>query len=70
MKVFQQRQIEKSLRSLPDAISEVKQRAINEVFSKDLSALDEDSRALIMEMMDYMERKCVGVPMKMAKTSV
>jgi len=70
MKAFQQRQIEKSLSSLPGAISEVKQRAINEVFSKDLSALDADSRALIMEMMDYMERKCVGVPMKMAKTSI
>ncbi|NBB88548.1 MAG: glutamyl-tRNA reductase [Bacteroidetes bacterium] len=70
MKVFQQRQIEKSLRSLPDAISEVKERAINEVFRKDLNELDDESRALILEMMDYMERKCIGVPMKMAKTSV
>lgn len=70
MKVFQQRQIEKSLSSLPNAINEVKERAINEVFKKDINELDDHSRALIMEMMDYMERKCVGVPMKMAKTSV
>ncbi|NBB88696.1 MAG: glutamyl-tRNA reductase [Bacteroidetes bacterium] len=70
MKAFQQRQIEKSLSTLPDAINEVKQRAINEVFSKDISELDDDSRALLLEMMDYMERKCVGVPMKMAKTSI
>jgi len=70
MKAFQQRQIEKSLSFLPGAINEVKERAINEVFSKDISELDDHSRALLLEMMDYMERKCVGVPMKMAKTAV
>ena len=70
MKVFQQRQIEKSLSSLPDAINEVKERAINEVFRKDLNEMDDESRAVILKMMDYMERKCIGVPMKMAKTSV
>lgn len=70
IKVFQQRQIEKALSQLPTAIHQVKERAINEVFQKDISQLDEPSRALVMEMMDYMEKKCVGIPIKVAKTSV
>jgi glutamyl-tRNA reductase len=70
MKAFQQRQIEKALSQLPTAINQVKERAINEVFQKDISQLDEPSRALVMEMMDYMEKKCVGIPIKVAKTSV
>jgi glutamyl-tRNA reductase len=66
-KVFQQRQIEKAMSELPGKIGEIKERAMTEVFKKQLAEMDDSSKALIMEMMNYMEKKCVGIPMKIAR---
>jgi glutamyl-tRNA reductase len=40
---------------------------MTEVFKKQLAEMDDSSKALIMEMMNYMEKKCVGIPMKIAR---
>jgi len=40
---------------------------MNEVFKKDLDALDDNTKALFEKMMTYMEKKCISVPMKAAK---
>ena len=67
---FQQRKIERAMADVPGAINEVKNRALESVFKKDLEKLDSESLALVHEMMDYMEKKCVGIPMKLAKKAV
>ena len=69
-KIYQQRQIEKALTHLPDKIKEVKQRALEKVYKKEIEELDPEAQKLINEMMDYMEKKCVGIPMKVAKSTV
>jgi glutamyl-tRNA reductase len=69
-KLFQQREIEKAFSNLPDEIKAIKEKAISEVFRKDLAELDEPTRKLIEKMLTYMEKKCVGVPMKTAKELV
>jgi glutamyl-tRNA reductase len=69
-KLFQQREIEKAFSNLPDEIKAIKEKAISEVFRKDLAELDEPTRQLIEKMLTYMEKKCVGVPMKTAKELV
>ncbi len=69
-KVFQQRQITKALQSVPSEIKAIKERALNEVFKKDLDALDDNTKALVEKMMTYMEKKCISVPMKAAKELV
>lgn len=69
-KVYQQRQIEKALSSLPEQIKEVKERALEKVYKKQIEQLNPEAQLLIQEMMDYMEKKCVGVPMKVAKATV
>lgn len=69
-KVYQQRQIEKALSDLPEKIKEVKERALEKVYKKKIEQLDPAAQDLIQEMMDYMEKKCVGVPMKVAKATV
>lgn len=66
-KVYQQRQIEKAFRQIPEEMKAVKERAVNGVYAKKLDELDADTKALILEMMDYMEKKCVSIPMKVAK---
>ena len=69
-KIYQQRQIEKALTQLPDKIKEVKERALEKVYKKEIEELDPEAQKLICEMMDYMEKKCVGIPMKVAKATV
>lgn len=66
-KRFQDRQIEKSLSAVPQEIAAVKQRALTEVYKDRVASLDDSSKSLLLEMMDYMEKKCISVPMKLAK---
>ncbi len=65
-----QRRIEKAFQLIPREIKSVKEKALSEVFGKELSSVDEDAQALISRMMDYMEKKCIGIPMKAAKDAV
>lgn len=64
------RQLELAMRSVPDEIRAVRQKAVNEVFRKDMEQLDDNARALIDEMLGYMEKKCIGIPMRVAKASL
>ncbi len=63
----QQRRIERALSGVPGEIKEIRKRAIAEVFSRDLERLKPETRELIERMMHYMERKCIGVPMRAAR---
>ncbi len=68
--LFHQRLIEKAFSAIPDEIKAIKKRATEQVFHNELNLLDEDSKALVIKMMDYMEKKCIGIPMKAAKSVV
>ncbi len=68
--LLQLRSIEVAFKDIPIAIKEVKQKAIQEVFAKEMEELDVDARSVINKMMDYMEKKCIGIPMKVAKEIV
>ncbi len=65
--VFQQRQLEKALSDIPVEIKQIKHRALNEVYKDRLSQLDEVSLGLVHEMLNYMEKKCISVPIKKAR---
>jgi len=69
-KLFRHRELERSLSDIPKEIKKVKQKAMNEVFAKDLDGLDSKTLDLINEMMAYMEKKCVAIPMKSVKKIV
>lgn len=62
---LQKRQIEKAMSHLPHAIESIKHRALNEVFSERIETLPEESKEVLMDIMDYMEKKCVATPMKL-----
>ena len=65
--LWHERQVERALAHIPDEVRAVKERAIQEVFAKDWANLDGDTQALVQRMMDYMEKKCVAIPIKAAK---
>lgn len=67
---LRQRQMELAMRAIPQEVRAVKDKAINEVFSKEVALLDDQTRELLERMMTYMEKKCVGIPMKVAKEVV
>jgi glutamyl-tRNA reductase len=67
---YQHRQIARAMSRVPAEIKAVKQKALNEVFQNDLANLDADTRQLFEKMMDYMEKKCIGIPMRAAKEAV
>lgn len=67
---YKQRQIEKAMQAVPSEIKAIKSHAMNEVFKKELEGLDHKSRDLLERMMDYMERRCISIPMKAAKDSI
>lgn len=66
LKNLQTRQIEKALSHLPNEVKAVKERAIHQVYKKRLSALEPEAQSLVMEMMDYMEKKCISAPIKLS----
>ena len=68
--LYQERAIEKALSHVPVEIKAIKEKAMKEVFSKDLEKLDPDTRKLIDQMMTYMEKKCIAVPIKNAKKNL
>lgn len=66
-KVWQSRQIERAMQSIPETIKEIRNTALGSVFAKDLENLDENSRELLEKIMNYMEKKYISIPMKMAR---
>lgn len=68
--LYRERAIEKALSHIPIEIKAIKRKALDEVFSKDMAKLDNDTKALIEQMMTYMEKKCIAVPIKNAKKNI
>ncbi len=68
--LLRQRQLEIALRQIPTEVKAVREKAFNEVFQKEVASLDQESRELLERMMTYMEKKCIGIPMKAAREAV
>ena len=66
-KLTQQRQIELAMQAIPDAVKEIRNTALGSVFAKELEHLDAESREVIEKIMNYMEKKYISIPMKMAR---
>jgi len=65
--VLKQRRIELAMQDVPRKIKEIKNTAINGVFADEINQLDDASREVLERVMNYMEKKCISVPMVMAK---
>lgn len=64
---FEQRKLEIALKDVPEEIKAIKSKAIEKVYAHRIEELDEKSKVLLLEMMNYMEKKCISIPMKAAK---
>ncbi len=68
--LLKQRQLEIAMRKVPQEIKAIKAKAVNEVFRKEVETLDESTRELMERMLSYMEKKCISIPMKVARETV
>jgi glutamyl-tRNA reductase len=65
--IEQERRLELAMQRVPTTIKEIKETALGTVFQKEFESLDEHSKAVIQDILSYMEKKYISVPMKMAK---
>lgn len=64
---LRERDVELALREVPRLVHEIGQKALNEVFAKDLSTLDPHAREVLSKVVAYLEKKYIALPMKKAK---
>ncbi len=62
-----ERHVERAMSSVPEEVKALRERAVNEVFAKDIAQLDAHSREVLEKVLDHLERKYISVPMKLAK---
>lgn len=65
--IFEMRQMEIRMRAIPQHVKAIRNRAIDEVFSNEIDALDDEAKDILDKVLNYMEKKYVSVPMIMAK---
>ena len=65
--IYKERKLERAMSAVPDTIKGITSKAYSEVFAKDLENLDEESREVLDRFVQYLEKKYISVPMKMAK---
>ncbi len=65
--MVQNRRIEKALHRIPGEVKAIRERAMTQVFQKEVAELDDSTRQLLDRMMNYMEKKCIGIPIRVAK---
>lgn len=66
-RVFRDRQIERVFSSLPADMKSLRSRAVDSVFREEVDAMDEQSRETMDRVLDYLEKKFVGLPIAKAK---
>ncbi len=65
--VVKERKVELAMQEIPKTIKDIKSKALQEVFAKDIATLDQNSIEVLNKMADYLEKKYISVPYKMAK---
>lgn len=65
--VLREREVELAMKEIPNTVREIKARAVDKVFAKELEGLDPQAREVLEKVINYMEKKYISVPMKMAK---
>jgi glutamyl-tRNA reductase len=65
-----ERQVELALSALPEEVKKVKEKITSEVFRHKLDLFSAEQKEVIDEILTYMESKCIGIPMKLAKKTI
>jgi glutamyl-tRNA reductase len=64
---YRHRQVERAMQDIPKMVREIRSHATETVFARELNQLDEQSRAILEDVINYMEKKYISMPIKLAK---
>lgn len=65
--LIEQRKMEVAMSQIPQQIRDIKTTALEQVFSKEIGELDDHARETLTNVIAYMEKKYISVPMKVAR---
>jgi glutamyl-tRNA reductase len=65
--LYAERRVELAFRQIPQQIKAIKDLALNEVFVKELTMMDHESKEVLEKVLSYMEKKYNAVAIKTAK---
>lgn len=65
--IYAERKVELAFGEVPKKVKAIKHLAMNEVFAKEIDAMDDQSKELLEKVMSYMEKKYNAVAIKTAK---
>jgi glutamyl-tRNA reductase len=66
-RMHKERQVERAMSEIPRKVKEIKSTALQHVFAKEMEGLDSQSKETMEKIINYLEKKYISVPMKMAK---
>lgn len=69
-KLFQQRQLEHAMRGVSDDVKQIRSRALEAVFAKEIEHMDPAARATMDKVLDYMEKKFISIPYTRARQAL
>lgn len=64
---FRSRKLELAMRAVPKAMKEIKSQALEKTFAKELAQMNEQDRENLLRIVNFIEKKYIALPMKMAK---
>lgn len=65
--LIRERKVELAMRVVPAQVKALKSTAYDQVFKEDLEALDPQSKEVLEKIVNYLEKKYISGPMKLAK---
>jgi glutamyl-tRNA reductase len=66
-RLVRERLLEVALRDVPEMVREIRELALNTVFAREISEMNDQNRMLMERILDYMEKKYIALPIKKAK---
>lgn len=68
--LYKERKLELALSDIPNEVKNIRERALNNAFKKDIESLDANSKEILEKVMQYMEEKYIALPFKASKKSL
>lgn len=65
--IYRERQVEKAHDVIPAEVRKIRDKAMNEVFRKDIESLNSDAKEILENIVDYLEKKYIAMPISSAK---
>jgi glutamyl-tRNA reductase len=66
-KIHRERMVELAMSDIPRKVKEIREKALNAVYAKEIESLNPESKEVLDKVISYLEKKYISVPMKMAR---